>query len=54
MHCELEADSIAIDLSHFDPGTYVLAFRLASGNWMFSRVEISLGKAVSLRLNFIS
>jgi hypothetical protein len=32
---------IKVDLSHFDPGTYVIAFRPAGGSWQYSRVEIS-------------
>lgn len=32
---------LQIDLSHLNPGTYVIAFRPAGGNWLYSRVEIS-------------
>jgi hypothetical protein len=30
-----------VDLSHLEPGTYVIAFRRGRSPWMFSRVEIS-------------
>jgi hypothetical protein len=33
--------TISVDLSHFDPGTYVVAFRPAGGKWLYSRVDIS-------------
>lgn len=33
--------SVKLDLSRFDPGTYVIAFRPAGGSWQYSRVEIS-------------
>jgi hypothetical protein len=33
--------TVAADLSHFDPGAYVIAFRPAGGSWQYSQVDIS-------------
>lgn len=32
---------VRVDLSHIDPGTYVIAFRPVRGIWQYARVEIS-------------
>jgi hypothetical protein len=33
--------SVATDLSHFEPGEYVLAFRRVGAGWVYSSVDIS-------------